>query len=220
MRDRAAQWQVKRRTMVSPIIELQRVIQGLERDIRDSEAIDATELAEEQQKDSWSSWLLSSVYKPVEESEEEKERKRKRKQERRAEKDRMKKRLVDRKVDVRGQVDSFNRARERFEAADRADRERIAAIQNEHKTREAKEEQYTLKKEQERLTKMWNEQQKRREGQQRERMQQQRERIEVIQKERTDKLAADRKQLKEALNRVNKRQQDINEAARRLWRPD
>lgn len=73
--------------------ELQRVIRQLEQKIKDIDSITAARAAEEARKNSWATWLLSSLYKGVDDSEEEKLRKDRAKQERRIEKDMKERRL-------------------------------------------------------------------------------------------------------------------------------
>lgn len=51
----------------SSIFELKREVRRLEQEITNLESIVAAEAAEEAQKNSWGTWLLSPIYKKVEE---------------------------------------------------------------------------------------------------------------------------------------------------------
>jgi curved DNA-binding protein CbpA len=92
--ERAARWRTNNMTFESSIFEIKREIRRLEQDIKDLDSILAAEAAAETQKNSWSTWLLSPVYKKAEDSNEEKARKDRARQERRIEKD-MKERRLD-----------------------------------------------------------------------------------------------------------------------------
>lgn len=64
-------------------------------------SIVAAEAAEEEQKNSWGTWLLSSIYKKAEDSEEEKARRERERQEKRIEKDMNERRLESKKADLK-----------------------------------------------------------------------------------------------------------------------
>ncbi|RDW77879.1 hypothetical protein BP5796_05731 [Coleophoma crateriformis] len=170
--ERAVRWWSKKNTFDSSIFELQRDIRRLEQEIKNLDSIAAAEAAEEAQKNSWGTWLLSPIYKKVEESEEEKAYKDRARQERRIEKD-MKERRLDLKKVVLGKEESLLReVKERVDAADLIDNMKIREIQDRIRFREASERQERERQERERQER----------GRQ-ERERQERERIEKIRKQ-------------------------------------
>jgi len=85
----------------STLFELQRGIRRLEQGIKILDSISAAEAAAEVQKNTWGTWLLSPIYKMVEESEEEEARKDRGRQERRIEKDMKERRLESKKAELK-----------------------------------------------------------------------------------------------------------------------
>lgn len=65
----------------------------MEQEIKNLDSIVAAEAAAEAQKNSWGTWLLSPIYKTVEDTEEEKEHKDRERQVRKGEKDMKERRL-------------------------------------------------------------------------------------------------------------------------------
>ncbi|KAF2001772.1 DnaJ-domain-containing protein [Amniculicola lignicola CBS 123094] len=127
-RDRTAQWQAKKTIFDSSIFELQRNIRRLDQEIKNLDSILVAAAAEEARKKSWGTWVLSPLYKKVEETEEEKERKDRARQERRIEKDMKERRLEARKAELKKEQDLLTKAKEAVDAADLVDDKRLQAI--------------------------------------------------------------------------------------------
>ncbi|KAF2027087.1 hypothetical protein EK21DRAFT_91855 [Setomelanomma holmii] len=83
--ERATRWKTRKNVYDSAIYELQRGIRRLQQEIKNLDSILAPEAAPEAQKNSWTTSLMSPLYKKPEESEEDKARKDREKQERRIE---------------------------------------------------------------------------------------------------------------------------------------
>ena len=166
--ERGAQWRTKKNAFDSSIFELQRVIRRLEQEIKNLDSVSAAEAAAEAQKNSWGTWLLSPIYKKVEDSEEEKARKDRERQERRIEKDMKERRLESRKVDLQIEKDRLKKAKEEVDAADLSDDGKLRAIQAKIWARENEERQERAKVEREKIAKLRRQQQEGWEAQHRE----------------------------------------------------
>jgi hypothetical protein len=132
------------------IFELQRLIQRLEQEITNLDTIFAAEAAAEAQKNGWTAWFLSPIYKKVEDSEEEKERKDRARQERRIEKDMKERRLNSNKGDLKTQENLLKIAKDEVDAATRSDDEKIRVIQARIWAREDRERRERENRERER----------------------------------------------------------------------
>lgn len=165
--ERSVQWQAKRKVFDSSIFELQRGIRRLEQEIKNLDSISAAEKAVEAQKNSWGTWLISPLYKTLEESEAEKARKDRQKQERRFEKDMKERRLDSKKVDLKAEEYQLRKTKEEIDAADLRDDEKIRMIQTKRQARENRESEERAKVEKELLARIQKQQQEEREKKER-----------------------------------------------------
>ncbi|KAF2431638.1 DnaJ-domain-containing protein [Tothia fuscella] len=155
--ERAASWHTKKNVLDGTIFELQRSIRRLEQEIKNLNSIFAAEAAEEAQKNSWTTWILSPLYKKRVESEHEKERKERERQERRIEKD-MKERKLDITRAAEKQKESLlTKATKEFDSANRIDDGKIELIKSKKYFREAREAEAREKVRKEQEAKMWKE---------------------------------------------------------------
>ncbi|KAL1600100.1 hypothetical protein SLS59_006174 [Nothophoma quercina] len=146
--ERAARWRTHNSTYASSIFEIKREITRVEQEIANLNSILAAEAAEEAQKNSWTTWLLSPLYKKAVESDEEKARKDRARQERRIEKDMKERRLDDKKKFLKETEDSMIKSKAEFLAADQRDdvlirnlKYKIQAIGNKQRQEREKAEQ-------------------------------------------------------------------------------
>jgi hypothetical protein len=130
---------MKKTVFDSSISELQRGVQKIQQEIMNLDSILAAEAAAEAQKNSWTTWLLSPIYKKPEESEEEKARKDREKQERRIEKDMKERRLQMKKADLQQEEMKCRKAKEEVDAAIACDDQKIRAIHIRKWAREERE---------------------------------------------------------------------------------
>lgn len=140
----------------------------MEHEIRNLDSIVAAEAAEDAQKNSWGYWLLSSLYKKVEDSEEEKARKDRGKQERRIEKDMKERRLSLKKADLDQVESQLRKANEEANAADLVEIRKIQVIRDRIRAREIRERQERERVERQRVKQIWKQQQEQREKEERE----------------------------------------------------
>ncbi|KAF1844714.1 DnaJ-domain-containing protein [Cucurbitaria berberidis CBS 394.84] len=166
--ERGVRWLTKKNVLDSSIYEVQRVIRRLEQEIKNLDSIAAAEAATEAKKNSWGTWLLSPIYKKVEDSEEEKARKDRGRQERRIEKDMKERRLALKKAALREEQSLLEKAKEAAEAADFVDDGNIRLLQQRIWAREASEKQEKEKVERERQARIRKEQQEQQEKRNRE----------------------------------------------------
>lgn len=192
----------------SSIFELQREIRRLEQEIKILSSIFAAEAAAAAQKNSWGAWLLSSIYKKVEDSEEEKGRKDRERQERRIEKDMKERRLESRKANLKVEQDVLRKKKEEVDAADLCDKRKIQAIQHRIWAREQMERQEKERVERERLAKIRKEQQEQREKREREE-------AEMFRKLQAEAFAAELKRHEEEIRRRQQQQQRERREQRR-----
>ena len=68
--ERTTRWMTQKTVLDSSIFELQRVLRRLEQEIKGLDSLAAAEAAVEAQKNSWGTWMLSPIYKTVEDTEE------------------------------------------------------------------------------------------------------------------------------------------------------
>lgn len=166
--ERQARWRSRKNAFNSSILELQRDLRRLEHEIRNLDSIVAAEAAEDAQKNSWGYWLLSSLYKKVEDSEEEKARKDRGKQERRIEKDMKERRLSLKKADLDQVESQLRKANEEANAADLVEIRKIQVIRDRIRAREIRERQERERVERQRVKQIWKQQQEQREKEERE----------------------------------------------------
>ena len=114
----------------SSIFEIKREIRRLEQDIKGLDMILAAEAAAKAQENSWSTWLLSPIYKKAEDSDEEKARKDRVRQERRIEKDMKEWRLDANKARLKTTETSMRTLKAEIDAADSRDEAMIQSIQH------------------------------------------------------------------------------------------
>ncbi|KAL8861140.1 MAG: hypothetical protein Q9178_002356 [Gyalolechia marmorata] len=206
--ERGARFRIIKNAFDSSIFELQRGIRQLEQQIKNIDSIFDAEAAVEAQKNSWTTWLLSPIYKEVEESEEEKARKDRERQERRIEKDMKERRLLLRKADLNIEEDRSRKAKEEIDAADLGDERKIRVIQTRIRAREIQERQEREKAEREKEAKIWKQQQEQRE----QREKREREAAEALRRQQAEKRAAEEKRQKEETRKWEK---IINDKTRR-----
>lgn len=205
--ERVARWTTKKNASDSSIFELQRNIRRLEQEIKMLESIVAAEAATEARKNSWGTWLLSTLYKKSEESEEEKLRKDRERQERRIEKDMKERRLWLTRADLTREESLLKKAKEEADAADLVDQKKIRVIQDRQRIREIRERQERDKVERERIAKIWKQQQEQRERREREA-------AEALRKQQAEERAAEQKRRDEQ----NRMWQEIgNNGTRNRW---
>ncbi|KAL8663467.1 MAG: hypothetical protein Q9168_008095 [Polycauliona sp. 1 TL-2023] len=182
--ERAARWQSKQKASEASMVELQIGIRDLEQQIKILDFISKTEAAEEAQKNSWTTWLLSPItVQKAKDTEEEKARKDRERQERRIEKDMKERRLALKKADLKKEQDLSSDKKAEKDVADRDDDVRIGLIQVRIRIRELqerqkmeklerekqeRERQERAKVERERWAKIWQKQREERETRERE----------------------------------------------------
>ena len=123
----------------------------MEQEIKKLDSILIAEAAEEAQKRSWGTWLLSPIYKKAEENEEEKARKDRQRQERRIEKDMKERRLGLKEANLKKEESTLKEAKEEMDAADLVDNGKIRVIQDIIQARETWEREERERPERERL---------------------------------------------------------------------
>ncbi|PVH95333.1 DnaJ-domain-containing protein [Periconia macrospinosa] len=151
---RAAKWHTEKTSIERSQFEMQREIWRLEKDIAGLTSIAAAEAAVEAQKNSWMTWLLSPLYKKVEDSEEEKERKDRNRQERRIEQDLKERRLHTNQSRLDESKTHLKASEDEMHAANLRDDRTIQSLQakiwqREHLQRQAKEQAERQKREEE-----------------------------------------------------------------------
>jgi curved DNA-binding protein CbpA len=143
--ERAARWRTTNMTIESEIFEIKRHIRRFEQEIKGLDSITAAEAAAEAQKNSWTTWFLSPIYKKVEDSDEVKEQKDRARQERRIERDMKERRLNVKIADLKSTEERLDTQKTIFEVANMKDEEMIAQLrtkiwQREYRERREKEE--------------------------------------------------------------------------------
>ncbi|KAK1082400.1 hypothetical protein LTR48_006996 [Friedmanniomyces endolithicus] len=152
--ERAARWQTKKTACDSAIFELRRSIRQLEQKIKDLESIAAAEAAVEAQKNSWGTWIVSPLYKKVEDTEDEKARKDRERQERKIERDLKERLVIAKKMDLKVEEILLRTSKEDVSAADRSEDYKIRVIEARRTARETREREAKEKAERERLAKI------------------------------------------------------------------
>ena len=187
-------WRITKNAFDLSILELQRSIRQLEQQIKNLDMISDAEAAKEAQKNSWTSWLLSSVSKKAEDTEEEKARKDRERQERRIEKDMKERRIILKKAELNKEENISRKAKEEIDAADMSDEWKIQVIQARIQARETRERQERERAEKERMAKIWKQQQEQQEKREREA-------AEALRKQQAEKRAAEQKRQEEEIRK-------------------
>ncbi|KAG8163970.1 hypothetical protein KVR01_005888 [Diaporthe batatas] len=200
--ERAARWRSKKGILDASIFEMQRAIRRLQQEIKNLESILAAEDAAERQKNSWTTWLLSPIYKKREDSEEEKACKDRKRQERRIEKDMKERRLSMKSAEMKTEQTLLRMAKEEVDAADLSDDRKIQVIQSRMSFREDRRRQEREKAYMERMA---NERRQQQETKKREE-----EAAEALRKKQAEARAAEQRRYEEA-----ERQRIIEENLRR-----
>lgn len=202
--ERATRWRTNNSVFESSIFEAKREIRRLEQNIKALDSILAAEAAVEAQKNSWSTWLLSPIYKKAEESEEEKARKDRARQERRVEKDMKERRLEARKANLKTTEQQQLASKATFDTANLRDDVMLSDLYTWIWNRDHRQRQEREKAERDRRA-----EQMRQEQQQREKRE--REAAETLRKQQAAQRAAQQKRYEEELARQKK---IIEEAAK------
>ncbi|RFU31682.1 hypothetical protein B7463_g4645, partial [Scytalidium lignicola] len=210
--ERSARWWTKKNAFDSSIFELQRDIQRLEQEIQNLESIVAADAAKDAQKNSWGTWLLSPIYKRVEDTEEEKERKDRKRQERRIEKDMKERRLGLKKADLKKEESLLRKAKEEVDAANLVDDRKIRAIQDGIWARETRERREREKVERENIARIYKQQQEQREKQQREA-------AEALRKQQVKEQAAEQKRQEKQARKGSTRKPSTSTCSHDGWWP-
>ncbi|KAK4508783.1 hypothetical protein PRZ48_002522 [Zasmidium cellare] len=152
--ERNQRWQVRKKTFESTICQLQSIIRRLEHEIKNLDSIAAAEAATEASKNSWATWLLSPLYKKIEESEEEISRKDRARQERRIEKDMKERRRDSKRIELTKERSLLAAAQKEVDDADMWDDQKIEALWSMVLVRKAAEMAEKQRAERERMDKV------------------------------------------------------------------
>ncbi|KFY05678.1 hypothetical protein V491_09062 [Pseudogymnoascus sp. VKM F-3775] len=206
--ERNSRWMTQKSVFDSSIFEIQRVLRRLEQQIKDLDSIAAAEAEVEARKNSWGTWLLSPIYKTVEDTEEEKARKDRGRQERKLEKDMKERWLEANRVDLKKQEDQLRIAKEQMDAANLADTIKITAIRDRISLREtrAREERERVEREKQRVERERIERIRKQEREQREKKQ--REEAEKLRAQRAEQRAAAQRRQEEEDRKWQKKLDD------------
>jgi hypothetical protein len=202
--ERASRWAKTRKIYDDAIFELNRDIRKLQTAIRDIDSIGKAEAAEEAAAKSWSTWILSPLYKKPVETEEVKERKMRERIQRLHNRTFKEKDLEKKKVELRVQEDLLEQNREYFESSNRRDDRAKLEIEERMRLRRLREQREKERVEQEARDKAW-----------RARMREEREREEKARKERElrEKLERERRMKEYA---EQKKKEEAETAARAI----
>lgn len=127
---RAQQWRTSKSTIDTSISRIGRAVRQLEQEIDGFVSILAAEAAEEAQKNSWSTWILSPILKKVEDSDDVKAQKDRARQERRIEKDMKERRLEAKRAELKMTKMTMERLKTDIDAADLRDNVKMQELQN------------------------------------------------------------------------------------------
>jgi len=137
--ERLVRWANKQRMLELEISELEKPVWRLEQEIRTLASIAAAEASAEASKNSWTTWLLSPLYKQKVETEDEKAERSRRSQERMVEKSLKERRVCSQKDVLQSKRWCLKQAKQEKEAADLRDNRMIQTIDARIRDREAKE---------------------------------------------------------------------------------
>nr|POE68489.1 dnaj like subfamily b member 12 [Quercus suber] len=154
-------WNIRRSALEASIFELQRTIRRVEQEIKNLASIAAAEAAEQARKNSWGTWLLSPLYKTVEESEDDKTLKDRHRQERKIERDLKERRLGVQRTCLQDEERDLEQARQDNEDVSRRCDQDLQVIQARAQERENRARWERERVEAERLAKIRKEQQER-----------------------------------------------------------
>jgi hypothetical protein len=135
--ERATRWSGSKMVFDASISEAERAIRRLEQEIKGLISIAAAEAAVEAQKNSWSMWLLSPLYKKAEDSEEVKAQKDRARQERRIERDMKERRLDGKRAELKATKAAMERSKTEIDAANVRDDAKIQELQTAIRRKEA-----------------------------------------------------------------------------------
>lgn len=166
--ERAARWWTSKMVFDTSIFEAERVIRRLEQEINGLVSILAAEAAQEAQKNSWSTWILSPIFKKVEDSNEVKAQKDRARQERRIEKDLKERRLEGKKAALKITKASMEKSKTEIDAANLKDDAKIQELQNTIWRKENQQRQEQERAEREKRAQQMRQQQEQREKKERE----------------------------------------------------
>lgn len=127
--ERATQWWKSKMVFDKSISEVERAIGRLEQEIKGLVSIEAAEAAVEAQKNSWSTWLLSPIYRKAEESDEVKAQKNRARQERRIERDMKERRVEGKRAELKATKTAMEKTKIEIEAANMRDDKKIQELQ-------------------------------------------------------------------------------------------
>lgn len=205
--ERDARWWIKKNIFDFSIFELKRVIRQLKQEIKNLNSIVAAEAATDAQNNSWKTWLLSLIYKKIEDNEKKKARKNRERQKRRIEKDMKKRRLELKKTDLKKEKSLLKNAKKKTDAANVIDNEKIRVIQERICVRETRERQERERTKRERMTKIWKQQRKQREKRERKA-------TETLRKQQTKERAAEQKRQEKQIREWQKMRDDATKTYR------
>ncbi|KAF2759180.1 DnaJ-domain-containing protein [Pseudovirgaria hyperparasitica] len=206
--ERKERWLAQDSALDSVIFELQRSIRQLESQIKYLNSIAAAEAAAEAQKNGWTTWLLSPLYKARVESEEEKARKDRQRQERRVEKDLKERWLTQKREEIDKQKNLRDNLKRELDRADSADQERIRVIQERIRLRGNAERQRRENAERERAAKA-REQERKRQREREQELKRQREREqELFDRYLRELRQREKQRMEEHLERERKQQEE------------
>jgi hypothetical protein len=139
IRERTARWQTKRLAFELTILEKQKFVQQLNKEIGRLNSTIAADAAAEAFKKSWGAWLMSHISKPKEESEEQKAQKDRARQERRIEKDMKERRLESASAALTAEEALFKKAKSEADAAIAVDDGKLRILESAKLARESRE---------------------------------------------------------------------------------
>ena len=186
--ERNARWRIQKNVLDSSIFELQRGIRQLEQEIKNLNSILDAEAAVEAQKNSWGTWLLSSISKKAEDTEEEKERKDRERQVRKISRDMKERRVEVKKGDLKKAENTLRKSEAEINTANLGDETKIRVIQAGLRAREFQQRQ---ERDRERMPKIWKQQQE-------EQVKRERDAASELRRQQAEKQAADQKRRDEA----------------------
>jgi hypothetical protein len=192
--ERAAQWWISKMAFDTSIFEAERVIRRLKLEINGLMSILAAEAAEEAQKNSWGTWLLSPIFKKAEDGDEVKARKDRARQERRIERDMKERRLEKNREELKTTKARMEKSKAEIDAANVRDDAKIQELQTTIWRKESWQRQERERAEREKRAEVMRQQQE--------------------QRERKEREAAEARRRQEAAARLAKQQREEEEARR------
>jgi hypothetical protein len=195
--ERASRWAKTRKIYDDEIFELNRDIRKIQTVILDIDSIDKAEAAEEAAAKSWSTWILSPLYKKPVETEEVKERKARERIQRHHNRTFKQKDLERKKAELLAREYLLKQKLEEFESSNRRDDRAKYEIEERMRQRRFREQMEKERVEQEARDKAWRARM-RQEREREEKARAEKEIKEKLEKERRMKEYAERKKKEEA----------------------